>query len=481
MDFPFIGPSYQSYSLNVDAQRAVNLFPEIVESKNGKNKWVLYGTPGLTTAYTLPTTPIRGMWEIQGVVYAVSGNTFYSLNPGASTYNTLGTLLTNTGFVGIADNTVQICIVDGANEYIWNIVTSTWSVNPAGGDYVGSTNVSFVDDYFVFSQPDTRVFYLSALNDGTTINPLDTATKEGNSDQIQGTFVDHRQLYVIGGRTMEPWYDSGALTFPFQPIQGVFIETGVSSIWTVAKTNDTFFFLGKNQRGGRFVFKMQGFVPVRVSTHAIEEIIESWGNDLSGCSAFVYEERGHSYYALNPPSGQGSSTLYYDDATEQWHERCWLNPDTGLQERHRAQFHAVQTGGIHLFGDYALGNIYVSNLNTYTDDGNPILRTRISPHGFNDLKRVFYSRFQVDIEPGVGLAGSGAGSNPQLYMQYSDDGGHNYNTARPANMGMQGKTRARAFWNQCGEARDRVWQVYTSDPVKVVLIDATVNARVGRN
>lgn len=488
MDFPgFIGPSYQAISINADAQRTINLYPEVVESGDGKSKIILVGTPGLTTFLTLPTSPVRGMWSITGNVYAVAGNEFYLINPNG-TYDSLGALLTSTGFVSINDNSLQICITDGPNEYIYTPIADnfstgggTWAVNPAAANFQGATNVSFIDSYFVFGIPTSREFLLSALNDGTTINDADIATKEGNSDLLAGTFVDHRQLYVLGGRTIEVWYDTGALTFPFQPIQGVFIEVGCASIWTVCKTVDTILFLSKSQRGEGIIYMLQGFAPVRVSTHAIEQIIESWGSDLSGCSAFVYEEQGHVYYCFNGPIGTSATTLCFDEATQQWHERQWFNTSTSLPERWRAQFHAIQTGGVHLFGDYSTGQIYVSSLTTYTDDSAPIYRTRISPHSFSDLNRVFYEMFQVDLETGVGLSGSGPGSAPLLYMKHSNDGGHNWSSARSASMGTIGNTKARAYWKRCGQARDRVFQVYSSDPVKQVWIGAKLEATAGTN
>jgi hypothetical protein len=50
MNYPqLVGPSYTSSSPNADVERSVNLFPEAIESGNGKNQYVLLGTPGLLT------------------------------------------------------------------------------------------------------------------------------------------------------------------------------------------------------------------------------------------------------------------------------------------------------------------------------------------------------------------------------------------------------------------------------------------------
>lgn len=51
---PFIGPSYQSRSLTLDAQRCVNLYPEVDESEQGKTVAALIGTPGLQFLTNVP-------------------------------------------------------------------------------------------------------------------------------------------------------------------------------------------------------------------------------------------------------------------------------------------------------------------------------------------------------------------------------------------------------------------------------------------
>ncbi len=73
MKFNFVGPTYVSESVNVDAQRTVNLYPEFVESGTGKAKVVLYGTPGLGLFTTLAQSPIRGMFATDTRLFVAAG------------------------------------------------------------------------------------------------------------------------------------------------------------------------------------------------------------------------------------------------------------------------------------------------------------------------------------------------------------------------------------------------------------------------
>jgi len=73
--------------------------------------------------------------------------------------------------------------------------------------------------------------------------------------------------------------------------------------------------------------------------------------------------------------------------------------------------------------------------------------------------------------PGVGLS-VGQGDNPQIMMQVSKDGGHTYGVERWTTMGAIGAYKARANWHRLGLARDWVFKLRITDPVKTVIISA---------
>jgi hypothetical protein len=514
---PFIGPSYVSRSLNVDAQRSINLFPEIVESKDGKNSYYLLGTPGLRVFTSLPTTPLRGTYQMLGRCFAVSGDKLYEIFRNG-TYSERGTLFTSVNPVGIADNGLQLVIVDGYNQYNLTVETNQFAQNPNGANFPGARTCAFLDGYIIFPKMDSAEFVLTGLFAAGTIDPLDTATKEGASDYIVTVLNLHRQLIIFGEQTIEVWYNAGSgvdnTLFPLAPIQGVFVETGCAAPFSVAKMDNTAFWVGRDPRGQGVVYMLQGFTPVRVSTHPIENILQEMG-DLSVLTAYTYQEEGHSFYALNNRNAR--TTLVYDSACQLWHERQYNDPRTGEATRHLGDFY-VFAFGMHLLGDFENGIIYESSLDLLTDFGNPIHRTRTAPHITDALRRTFYDFFQVDVEAGVGLDGNPVGAlevapvgallledgtgrivqessagdilfeeaseivyaGPQMMMQYSDDGAHTWSGERWKSIGKIGQYKARAYWNRLGVGRDRVFKVKVTDPVKVVMIDAKIGATGGR-
>ena len=60
----FIGPSYNLTTVDIDAQRCINMYPQMVESGLGKEGQVasLVSTPGLQLLANLGTDPNRGIY-----------------------------------------------------------------------------------------------------------------------------------------------------------------------------------------------------------------------------------------------------------------------------------------------------------------------------------------------------------------------------------------------------------------------------------
>jgi hypothetical protein len=174
-----------------------------------------------------------------------------------------------------------------------------------------------------------------------------------------------------------------------------------------------------------------------------------------------------------------NTTVVFDAATGLWHERTYTPTDGSGETRHRANNH-IQCFSKNLVGDYQNGNIYELSDTTYTDNGAPITRRRRAPHVSESGARIFHRGFQLDVEAGTGLS-SGQGSDPQAMLRWSNDGGHTWSGERWKSIGAQGNYKTRAFWSKLGSARDRVYEVVITDPVKVAILGAFIDAGAGRN
>lgn len=467
MKTPILGSAYVARSVNVADNNMVNLFPEII-SEGGKEPGFLQRAPGLRLLATAGSGPIRGLWQHGTNGYVVSGNEFYKIDS-SYTVTLLGTV-SGSGPVSMSDNGTQIFIACNPDGFIYNTSTGVFG-QITDIDFPGAVTVGYLDGYFVFNEPNSQKLWITQLLDGTSIDPLDFASAEGSPDGITAIIVDHRQLWVFGNNSVEVWYDTGATDFPLQRVDGAFNEIGCAAPYSIAKMDNGIFWLGSDARGRGIVYRSTGYSGQRISTHAVEWRIQSYG-DISNAIGYTYQQDGHSFYVLTFPSA--GYTWVYDVATQAWHERASGNNN---EYRHRSNCQMSFNNEV-VVGDFENGNVYAFDLNVYADNGSiqKWLRSwRALEPGKNNLKRTTHHGLQLDCESGVGLDGEVQGSDPQVMLRWSDDGGNTWSNEHWAPMGKIGETYQRVFWRRLGmtlKLRDRVYEISGTDPVKIAISGA---------
>lgn len=472
MQIPFVSGSYLTRSLNNAASRCINLYPEITASGDAKTVTALIGCPGTRLLATLGGSGgIRAAYKpSKGDAIVVRGDGIYRVDD-SFVPRLIGTILTTQGLVSIAENGTVAVIVDGLYGYIVNLATSSVNriIDPA---FYGSDLVDYLDGFFIFNKPGTQQFYISGLL-STTFDALDFASAEGSPDNLVSFIVDHREAWFFGEESAEVFYNSGSADFPLSR-QNIIIEQGCAAKFSVAKLDNSIVWLGKSKIGQGSVWRVQGYSPVRISTHAVEFAIQGY-DVISDAIAYTYEQEGHIFYVLTFPSA--NATWVYDASTQLWHERAYRKADGSLN-RHRSNCHCF-FGGEHVVGDWENGNLYALDLDYYSDNGDAMPAIRSAGHVSSPGHEfIYWDSFQVDCETGVGLQ-SGQGSDPKILLDFSDDGGHTWSNEKTSTLGAVGKYRARALWRRLGRSRDRVNRITITDPVKRVILSASASVRKG--
>lgn len=463
MRIPFVGGSSRQRSVSFDAARTVNLYP--VLDQEGKATVALYGTPGLVTFAETAASPVRGLHEASGRLFAVVGASLYEITAsGAATV--LGGLSSAAGPVSFADNGRQVVAVDGTAGYSFTLASDTFA-QIADVDWPAADRIAYQDGYFILNDSGSGRFFISSLY-GTDVDPLDFASAEGAPDPLVSLIVDHRELWLFGDESTEIWFNSGASDFPFERINGAFLESGCAAPQSVAKADNSVLWLSKDKRGQGHVVRAQGYTPQIVSTRAVEYAIGQMA-DISDAVAYTYQQDGHAFYVLTFPTAD--QTWVLDVTTGLWHERMYWN---GAEHRHRGACYAFAFGR-HLVGDHTNGRIYELSLDAFDDAGDELRAIRRTRHQSAEGKRLFWSSLQIDIEAGVGLS-SGQGSDPQMMLRWSDDGGKTWSNEHWRSMGETGEYTRRAIWRRLGCSRNRVYEVVIADPVKRVILDAWAEA-----
>jgi hypothetical protein len=433
----------------------------------------LVPTPGKRLLVTLPKSPVRGIWRASsGTLFAVAAEKLYSVSS-SWVATELGSLNSDEGPVSMADNGEHLIIVDGEDGYVWTFDTSAFA-EITDPDFPGADMVTFQDGYFILNKINSGQFFITGLYD-TAFDALDMASAEGSPDNVVGVISNNQNIFVFGTQSLEVFYNSGDSDFPFARIQGAVVDVGCAAPFSISKLQDSIYWLGGDETGNGIVYRTQGYQPVRISTPAIEAVIRSLTSDqIADAKAWTYQQGGHLFYCLNLPGT--NSTWVYDASTQFWHERVYL--DLWSLERDRADCHAVAYGQ-NVVGDYENGNLYALDPDYYTDNGTPIKRIRTAPHFSSGLKFVRHNSFELDMETGVGTSGTGQGTDPKVMLRWSDDSGHSWSNEHLLDAGKIGQRRTRVVKRRLGSARDRVYEVSMTDPVKVVFIGAELSVEEG--
>jgi len=464
MKFPgFLGPSVPARSPAINSQRTVNLYLE-VDQQNGKAPLSMYGMPGLTALANLPTQPVRALYVAQGRNCAVAGNTLFELSADW-TPTARGTIGTSTGPVQIVDNGIQLGIFDYQFGWVYDLGTAVFSQITAEGFPNGTGAAGYIDGFIVAVFPGSEKFGVSTIKDIRGWDALDFASAEGLPDNLVGCIVVQRIVYLLGTDSMESWSNTGGADFPLSRIEGSFVETGCAAPATIVKIDNGFCFLGNDKRGTVAVYKVSG--PSSLAPISNAAIATEFSNyTLRDAQAFGFNFAGHTFYVITFPTDK--RTWVYDFNSQAWTE--WLYFKDGAFQRHRANCFAVMNGKL-IVGDWENGKMYELDEDAYTDDGQAIRALRATTITSLDERYFTTSCLQVVMEQGVGTQ-TGQGADPKIMLRVSDDGGLTWKNERTAPIGKVGKYANRSLFWRLGIARNRMYEVSITDPVKRVFVGA---------
>lgn len=472
MKIPFVGSSATARSLNANAERSVNCYLEYQMQDGASRPVALYGTPGLTLRATpAVVAAARGCIKLSdSLSIIVVGSSVYKMST-SYVLTSLGTIGTSTGRVGMASNGTEVLIVDGAKGWL---ATSSALTEVVDVDFPDGVTVAlYLDGYFVvFGDGTQKAYWNETPGSGTAWNGLDFGSAEGAPDPLVGGTTDNRTMWLVGSASAELWRTTTDADAPIQRMDGVFIEQGAASGWTVAKIDNGVAWLSQSDNGDGLVLWSSGSSPQRISDHPLETAIRSYST-ISDAFAFALEIDGHSFYVLTFPTAD--ATWMYDFATQKWSEWLWRDGATNEFHRHRANCHMFFNRK-HLVGDWESGKVYSLEMDVYTDGGDAIKRLRRTQTLSKGNARLFFGELQIDMETGVANA---AEDDPQVMMRYSNDGGHTWSNEKQKSIGQTGQYGKRVKFGPTGSGRNRVWELSMTDPVKFAVFGADVEVEAG--
>ena len=317
-------------------------------------------------------------------------------------------------------------------------------------------------------------FTFTIVTTALAFDPLDIAAKSGSADPIVAILAVHEELWLIGALTTEVWVGTGAADFFFQQVQGAYIEHGCIAQYTAASTDVLAFWLQQDRQGKCLVIQGSGYDVDEISTPYLVDQFDNYAV-VSDAIGFCFQISGHAFYCLIFPTQ--NITWLYELKTKQWNKWLWTNVNDGSLNRNRANC-AMFFNNKNIVGDWENGNLYKLDAETYTDAGVPIIRIKTFIHMLDDLDRVYYRNFDLDIE--TGTQSPDVQTEPIVTLSWSDDRGKSYGYPVEQTLGQGGQFKTTVTWNRLGYARDRVFRMQTSEPIQLALNGGFCEVAKGR-
>lgn len=457
MQLPF--HSYRLRSRKAAQTRLLNCYA-VQAPPEGRSPLVIQGMAGIKSFATITESPQRAAITLNGTLYSVAGDTFYSVNS-AGTPTSIGTL-TGTGNVDIGKNTSQIAILVEPDLWVFDGATLT-QVSDADFTSRGAKRMAVMDSYGAFIEPDSGRWFICDLDDFTVYDPLDFATAEGAPDNLLSIESNNRQFVLIGEDSIELWDNVGGSGFPFERIPNGFIENGCGAANATCTADNTVYYIDQD----RLARRLEGNVPRRISHDGVEQQWQGYST-IADAEAYSYVHDGHTFVVFRFPTA--GATWVYDINTQEWHERESYGHD------HWRAAWVVKAYNKTLVGDTQSGNIGEIDSTTYTEWGDILSREATTGVVYAENRWAFCDRLELDMEVGQGTE-TGQGLDPVVMLEISDNGGVDFRSLPSRRLGGTGASRTRVHWDGMGRTRERVHKIRVTDPVPFIINAARLDVR----
>ncbi len=475
MRVPLIGAGVSAKSKTVSAQRRLNCFLE-PQPDEDKTAVAVYGTPGMVQVYDGGALVHRGCLTEGDVAYVTRGDKFLELNNAfvETDRNAASRFTTNAGRMSLASSGAVIVIADGTNGYNYTLATNAFA-QIASAMFASPQAVTWQDGYFLASFVETgankKRCQISA--DGVNWSALDFRAAESTPGALLRPYSFNGEVHQFCDSGIEFWAYTGDPTFPFQPIRGATLRVGLAARWSIGEGAQTLYLLGRKSGKGQVqAYKLVGHQIQSITTPDLSRIWNAYGTkgDATGYVAALDE---HEFYVLSFPAA-GKTWVYDAYSSEIFGVPVWseLSSNAG---RHFSDLFFTLVDKPYVT-DYRNAKIHRLDMDLYTDNGTMIERELITRHFFKDYDRVTVDALKADFETAVGIA-AGQGSDPEVMLQVSRDNGRTWGAEQWAKLGKIGATATpSAEWRRLGTARDFVFKLRMSDPVKFALTGLALRA-----
>lgn len=461
------GGDYQHKARTLTKQVTRNFWPQQQATKKARSPYILQSFYGLKIFASHAGNVDRGMLENQGNLYKITDQTLYQVDSTGS-HTSLGTIPGSNRCILSAMDSSIIIANGGGLIYIWDGSSLFQNTSPNLGT---PRAVAVVNSQAIYDEGSGQEFDVSDAGLPASISGLNNAAKETYSDALLRPYGFRETLFLMGTETVEPWWDSGQGNPPFDKIQGAVLKMGLGALHSVAENPDFVFFFGSDKQFHTLTAGSSA-VDTVISTPAMARQIQKY-LVTDDCIGWCMQLEGQWFYVATFPA-QDISWCF--PIGGEWFE--WGSSTSG---RIRGNSYA-NVFGKKLVAEYNSGDIYELDAETYTDAGNPVIRTRDTAVIHSGLVGQDNKEFEINclqfVLEAQGLL-TGQGSNPSIAFSVSRDGGLSFGTERFIKVGKLGQ---RILVEAKGLGRFKpagcVIRARISDPIYIAIFGANIDMEI---
>tara|TARA_R110000772_G_scaffold232748_1_gene344267 strand:+ start:812 stop:2236 length:1425 start_codon:yes stop_codon:yes gene_type:complete len=460
------GPTYQSRSKPLSSQQTKNWYQQFNEA--GKDPYVLMPFPGLKPIGN-ETGSDRGFYRMAEVLYQVKGISLYEIDR-LGVHTLRGEIPSTERCIMAGDGINLFIVVPGVKVWKYttdtNLVTEVTDVN-----ITGAISVDFFNNQFIYTFADFST--VSNVGDGSAASGLNRIGEETLPDAMVRDFVFEEVIYRCGVRSIVGWYNSGVGAPPIAKLQGRIFNIGLAASYSIAKTDEAFYWLGDDHA----IYRAQAGSKQRISTDAISNAIANL-EVIDDAIGFTYTFEGQNFYAITFPTANKTFAV-----SENLAENGWFEISSGTSNGKWQGSSVISAYGKTYVADVDNGNVYLLDLDTYTNNGDPLQRTRIISNidarlvGGSIGDSITMSGVTVSMETGVGLI-AGQGDNPRVIIEASFDGGRTWNAGAWPRVGRLGEFVLKVEWDKMKTFYDCMLRLSSTDAVNYSVYSANIKLRV---
>ena len=420
------------------------------------------------------TDTARGVTTWEGRVYTVLGDEIFSGE------TDLGQLQTSSGRLHFdvaidaeAPSENVLVFQDGTNIYFVDDENNIEYAAQDGADIdIENLPASMVPgivvlDQYVFVMDSAGTIYNSTVGD-VTAGYSDTVVLEMRLDDGVRIIRYINYLIGFGEKTIEILYDAANPTgSPLTRFEGMGQLIGCASANTVANCENRVAFVAQGEASGRYVGMFdKGFAIDRISTQAIDEILDKEGTNLANAYAYHMRVGGHDLYVLTLPT-TAQRTFVYDFDEKDWYE--WTS-DVSDTESYFTGYDSCALDGTTIVLDEDNGLLYDLDTETYQDNTGSAqtikVEIRTRKHDMGTMQNKFMWRLQA-----IGDLNSSSGT---ISIEWSDDDYQTWSTAR-----NQDLDNHQSWLTRCGMFKRRAFRIKHQQNLPMRLSHLEANGSTG--